>query len=165
MIDVMRQYIHDLLESLGIKFSFIEHAPIITMEEGMEIAAKLGVVPCKNLFLVNRQKEYLLLLVAGDKKVSTKEIARQIGSSHLSFASDEELQELLHVVSGGVSILGLAYDKANKVKPVIDSAILHTEFIGCHPCYNNCSLKLRTKDILDVFLPAVNHADYKIVQA
>ena len=31
------------------------------------------------------------------------------------------------------------------------------EFLGCHPCINTSSLKLYTKDILETFLPAVNH--------
>ena len=31
------------------------------------------------------------------------------------------------------------------------------EYLGCHPCINTSSLKLRTADVLETFLPAVHH--------
>lgn len=91
----MKQEIYNTLDRLGIDYTRLEHPPIMTMEEGMTIAQKLGVSPCKNLFLVNKQKEYFLLLLSGNKKLSAKSIAKQIGSSHLSFASDEDMKILL----------------------------------------------------------------------
>jgi Ala-tRNA(Pro) deacylase len=35
--------------------------------------------------------------------------------------------------------------------------VLEGEYIGCHPCVCTSSLKIRTEDILQVFLPAVGH--------
>ena len=49
----------------------------------------------------------------------------------------------------------------NKVKLLIDKEIMRTDYIGCHPCENTYSLKLKTKDILDIFLPAIGHADFE----
>lgn len=156
----MREKIYQLLERLHISYIQLQHQPITTMDEGIEIARTLGVNPCKNLFLVNKQRQYFLLLTSGDKKVSLKEIAGQIGSSRLSFASDEDLKDILNCVPGGVSPLGLIYDNAHKVTLIIDSAIINTEYTGCHPCENTISLKLRTKDLLLIVLPAINHPDY-----
>ena len=82
----MKQEIYNTLDRLGIDYTRLEHPSIMTMEEGMTVVQKLGVSPCKNLFLVNKQKEYFLLLLSGNKKLSAKSIAKQIGSSHLSFA-------------------------------------------------------------------------------
>ena len=61
----MKQEIYNTLDRLGIDYTRLEHPPIMTMEEGMTIAQKLGVTSCKNLFLVNKQKEYFLLLTFG----------------------------------------------------------------------------------------------------
>ena len=153
----MKQEIYNTLDRLGIDYTRLEHPSIMTMEEGMTIAQKLGVSPCKNLFLVNKQKEYFLLLLSGNKKLSAKSIAKQIGSSHLSFASDEDMETLLFTTPGAVSI----HDKENKVKLLIDKDVILADYIGCHPCENTCSLKIRTKDILEVLLPAINHADFE----
>ncbi len=102
-----------------------------------------------------------MLLLSGNKKLSAKSIAKQIGSSHLSFASDEDMETLLFTTPGAVSILGLIYDKENKVKLLIDKDVIQADYIGCHPCENTCSLKIRTKDILEVLLSAINHADFE----
>lgn len=160
----MRSEIYNILDKSGIGYISMEHHPIMTMEEGIAIAKRLGVASCKNLFLVNKQKEYFLLLLPGHKKLSVKELAKQIGSSHLSFASSEELEEFLSTSPGAVSVLGLIYDKGNKVKLLIDKEIMQTDYIGCHPCENTCSLKLKTKDIVETLLPAIGHMDFREVQ-
>ena len=105
--------------------------------------------------------QYFWLIVFYFPKVEAKSIAKQIGSSHLSFASDEDMKTLLFTTPGAVSILGLIYDKENKVKLLIDKDVIQADYIGCHPCENTCSLKIRTKDILEVLLPAINHADFE----
>lgn len=152
------------LNELGIAYTMLDHQPIMTMAEGEAIANALGVKACKNLFLVNRQDEHFLLLLSGEKRLNTKSIAKQINSSHLSFASANDLQDYLSVEQGAVSVLALMFDKKNKVKLIIDQDVASQEFIGCHPCVNTCSLKLRTKDVLNKFLPAVGHEKYLIIE-
>lgn len=46
---------------------------------------------------------------------------------------------------------------------MIDSELLRDEFVGCHPCVNTSSLKLKTKDIVEKFLPYVEH-EYTAVE-
>ena len=114
---------------------------------------------CKNLFLRNRQKTtFYLLLMPGDKKFVTKDLSGQLGISRLSFAEPEFMEEYLNITPGSVSVLGLMNDKENRVRLLIDQAILEQEFLGCHPCINTSSLKIRTSDIIEIFLPCINHA-------
>ena len=63
---------------------------------------------------------------------------------------------------GSVTILGLMNDTENRVQLLIDREVLNEEFLGCHPCINTSSLKLRTQDVLEKFLPRVHH-DYTVV--
>ena len=65
--------------------------------------------------------------------------------------------EYLDIKPGAVSIMGLMNDKENNVKLLVDEDVLKDEYIGCHPCVNTSSLKLRTKDVFDKYLKAVNH--------
>lgn len=152
-----------LLDRLRIPYQSLRHAPILTMEEGREIARTLQTVPCKNLLLCNRQHAFFLCLLPGEKRVSLQEIARQAGSSRLSFAPEEALRTLLRTVPGAVSPLGLLYDTEKQVRLLIDREIVNAETIGCHPCSNTYSLKIRTKDLLDKLLPEIGHADYRII--
>ena len=84
----MEQRSFALLEELQIPYSYVDHAPALTMEDCAEIDEVLGVKMCKNLVLCNRQKtDYYLLLMPGDKVFKTKELSSQINSARLSFAS------------------------------------------------------------------------------
>lgn len=149
---------YDLLDRLGIPFWRTDHAPATTMEVCHDIDAVLDVLICKNLFLCNRQKtEFYLLMMPGDKPFKTKELPSQIGSARLSFAPEEYMEEYLDIHPGAVSVMGLMNDSDNHVRLLVDEDVLMGEYIGCHPCVNTSSLKIKTKDITEIFLKAVHH--------
>ena len=150
--------VYRFLDGLKIKYIRADHEAADTMEKCLEIDKALDVKMCKNLFLCNRQKtNFYLLLMPGDKPYKTKEISSQIGSARLSFGETEYLQKYLDIMPGSVSVLGLINDKAKAVTLLVDKDLLDNEYIGCHPCVNTSSLKIKTADILEVFLPSVDH--------
>ena len=137
--------VYDLLDSLGIEYERTDHERTDTMEACNEIDAILQVTICKNLFLCNRQKtNFYLLMMPGDKPFKTKELSSQINSARLSFASPEDMERLLDITPGSVSIMGLMNDKENAVQLLVDEDGLQGEYLGCHPCINTSSLKMRT---------------------
>ena len=149
---------YDFLDSLGIEYKRTDHGHADTMEACNEIDAVLGVLICKNLFLCNRQKTaFYLLMMPGDKKFKTKELSAQINSARLSFAEPEDMLKYLDIEPGAVSIMGLMNDKDHVVQLLIDEDVLKDEYLGCHPCVNTSSLKLRTEDVIRKYLPAVGH--------
>lgn len=150
--------VYDLLDRLGIEYLRTDHAHADTMEACNEIDRVLDVLICKNLFLCNRQKtKYYLLMMPGDKPFKTKELSSQINSARLSFASAGAMEEYLDIQPGSVSVLGLMNDKKNAVTLLVDEDVLKGEYVGCHPCVNTSSLKIKTEDIFDKFLKAVGH--------
>ena len=154
---------YDLLDSLEMKYQRTDHEHADTMEACNEIDAILEVTICKNLFLCNRQKTaFYLLMMPGDKKFKTKELSAQINSARLSFAEPEDMLKYLDIEPGSVSIMGLMNDKDHAVQLLIDEDVLKDEYLGCHPCVNTSSLKMRTDDVIKKFLPAVGH-DYRTV--
>ena len=154
---------YDFLDELGIKYLRTDHEPADNMEACNRIDAVLGVIICKNLFLCNRQKtSFYLLMMPGDKKFKTKELSKQINSARLSFADAEDMLKYLDIEPGAVSIMGLMNDKNKEVKLLIDEDVLKDEYIGCHPCVCTSSLKIKTEEIVNKFLPAVEH-EYQTV--
>ncbi len=150
--------VYDLLDRLGISYERTDHAPADNMEACNEIDRVLDTLICKNLFLCNRQKtQFYLLMMPGDKAFKTKDLSGQIGSARLSFAEPEFMEEYLHILPGAVSVMGLMNDRENHVRLLIDKPVAEAEYMGCHPCVNTSSLKLRTEDVLEKFLPAVHH--------
>ena len=96
-------------------------------------------------------------MMPGDKPFKTKELSAQIGSSRLSFAPAEKMVEYLGLFPGSVSVMGLMNDNEQRVQLLVDQDLFRDEYIGCHPCVNTSSLKLRRADIFETFLPAVKH--------
>ena len=154
---------YDFLDRLGIEYQRTDHERADNMEACNEIDAVLGVIICKNLFLCNRQKtKYYLLMMPGDKKFKTKELSKQINSARLSFADADAMLEFLDIEPGAVSIMGLMNDRNNAVQLLIDEDVLEDEYIGCHPCVCTSSLKIKTGDIIDKFLPETGHGFMKV---
>ncbi len=147
-----------LLDSLGIEYDRVDHEALFTMEACAAVDAVLGMHICKNLFLQTRTgSAFYLLLMPDDKPFKTKELSAQIGSSRLSFSDAEHMQLLLSLTPGSVSVMGLAFDQEKKVQLLIDRDLLQSEYFGCHPCINTSTLRMRTADILEKFLPAIGH--------
>ena len=153
--------VYELLDRLGIAYERVDHEAAETMEACEEIDKFLApAVICKNLFLCNTQKtKFYLLMIRGDKKFKTKEISSQIHSARLSFAPAEKMEEYLDILPGSVSVLGLMNDKEHQVQLLVDEDVLNAEYVGCHPCVNTSSLRLKTSDIFNTFLKEVSH-DY-----
>lgn len=156
--------VYELLEKLDIPYLRLDHEEAASVEDCHNVDRILGIHICKNLFLCNKQKtDFYLLMMPGDKKFKTKELSAQIHSARLSFAESEYMEEFLNISPGSVSVMGLMNDGDKRVRLLIDRDILQDEYVGCHPCVNTSSLKIRTKDILDKYLPYVGH-DYTVVE-
>ena len=155
--------VYDFLDKLQIPYEGVDHDIANTIEDCREIEKELQIGVCKNLFLCNRQKTtFFLLMMPGDKHFETKVISHQLGVCRLSFAESRYMEEFLDITPGSVSVLGLMNDVEEQVDLLIDEDLLKEEYLGCHPCINTSSLKLRTSDILQKFVKATGHS-YHIV--
>ena len=149
---------YDYLDRLGIAYKRTDHERADNMEACNVIDAVLGVIICKNLFLCNRQKTvFYLLMMPGDKKFKTKELSAQINSARLSFADPADMLKYLDIEPGAVSIMGLMNDTEHQVNLLIDEDVLKDEYLGCHPCVCTSSLKMKTADVIEKFLPSTGH--------
>ena len=156
--------VYDLLDNLEIEYERVDHPAAMTMEACEEIDRVLEATICKNLLLCNRQQtDFYLLLMPGDKKFVTRELSAQLGTARLSFATPDYMEAFLDITPGSLSVMGLMNDKECAVNLLIDSDILESEYIGCHPCVNTSSMKIRTDDILEKFLKHTGHGYTEVV--
>ena len=149
---------YDLLDKLGVEYQRIDHEAAMTMEACAEIDKVLDATICKNLLLCNRQcTAFYLLMIPGDKVFKTSVLSKEIGSSRLSFAKPEYMEEFLDITPGSVSVLGLINDRDHHVQLLMDEDVLKGEYFGCHPCINTSSLRIRTADLMEKIIPAMDH--------
>ena len=151
--------VYELLDSLNIAYTRVDHEPAMTMEACVAVDEALGTVMCKNLLLCNRQcTDFYLLLMPGDKPFKTSVLSKQIGSSRLSFADGSYMEQFLDITPGSLSVLGLMNDKDHRVKLLIDADVLSGDAVGVHPCINTSSLGIATRDLTEKLIPAMGHA-------
>ena len=149
---------YDFLDKLNIKYYRVDHEHANTIEACEDVEKILGCKICKNLLLTNRQQTAVYLLaMPGEKPFKTKILSKQIGSARLSFASEEQMLNLLNITPGSVSVLGLMNDEKKEVRILIDKDLSAEEYFGCHPCINTSSLKLKTVDVINKIIPATGH--------
>ena len=65
--------------------------------------------------------------------------------------------KFLDITPGSVSVLGLINDREMNVRLLIDKDVVCGEYIGCHPCINTSSLRIKTSDFVTKIIPAMKH--------
>ena len=157
------QRCYELLDRLGVEYYRVDHEHADTIEACHAIEGTLGASICKNLFLCNRQQtDFYLLLMPGDKPFKTKYLSAQLGCSRLSFGSEEQLLHYIGTTHGSASVLGLLNDRGHAVHLIADNDLKNAEWFACHPCRNTSSLRLRTADLLSVYLPHTGHTPVRV---
>ena len=156
MRDFWEQRVYDLLDELNIPYERVDHDAAYDMGACGVIRQVLGVRICKNLLLTPRNRSaFYLLAMPDDLPFRTADFSKIIGSSRLSFATEEDLRDLLGVQIGSASVLGLMNDTEHRVTLAMERRVADAEWFGCHPCRNTSSLRLKTSDLLHVFLPHI----------
>ena len=151
----MQSYL--FLEKIGVDYIRAEHDEAATIELCEEVEKVIDAKICKNLLLCNRQQtKFYMLLIPGDMPFKTKYLSAQINSSRLSFASGEQMEKLLNVSPGSLTVLSLMFDKEENIELLIEKNVFKDEYFACHPCVNSATVKFLTSDLKDKILPALN---------
>ncbi len=150
--------VYDFLDRIGVNYTTLCHPAAFTMEECENVRKNIGAPVFKNLFLTNRQQtDYYLLMIPADKPFKTKYLSSQLGCARLSFASAEAMMEMLHIMPGAVSPLGLIHDTSHRVRLIVDRDLAGVDLYACHPCVNTASIALSLSDLLEKVIPATGH--------
>ena len=142
--------VYAFLLKCGVSFEVTEHKAVYNMKEMAEIELPHPEADAKNLFIRDdKKRNYYLLTVKGDKKVDLKEFRKNQQTRALSFASDEDLSNILGLIPGAVTPLGILNDDECKVKVFIDEE-LAGGLIGIHPNDNTSTVWLQTIDLVKI---------------
>lgn len=151
--------IYDVLALLNIKYEEAFHEKVYTIEEANRINISIAGAECKNLFLKSKNKYYLLIL-KDTKRADLKIVKEFINSSNLSFARENELNDIMGLEKGSVTPFGLINDKENLVTVLIDSCLVNNKLFF-HPNRNDRTINIDYSDLLR-FIEYVKH-DYYII--
>lgn len=147
-----KKQIYEYIKNKQIWYEITEHKAVYSMSEISEVEIPYPEADAKNLFVRDDKKEnYYLITVRGNKRVNLKEFRKENNTKPLSFASEKELKEIIQILPGSVSPLGILNDKENKVKVFLDKEFIEkTDIIGIHPNDNTATIWLKTKDLINI---------------
>ena len=155
---LLQQEIYRLLAYLDIPFERVESDEAIAMEDCIFIEKKLNMKMVKTLFLCNRQQtEFFLFITRGDKAFSSRKFSMALETARVSFAPEEKMEKMLGTGIGAATVFSALLDKENKVKIIIDEEVAAEQWYGCSDGTTTGYIKIKTKLILECFLPAVKH--------
>lgn len=141
MIEKNEQEVYDILNSLEIEYVRYEHRPIYTVNEAKELDILIPGKKCKNLFLRNGKGDInYIVILDEEKRVNLKLLAKQIGSTRLSFASEERLFKNLRLTPGSVTPFGIINDVNRDVIVLIDRDLINEKLVNFHPNVNTVTI-------------------------
>lgn len=149
----LQRQVYETFAELGIPFERVDTDPGITMEDCLNIDAKIGVRIVKTLFLCNRQQtEFYLYVTTDDKPFVTRDFCGALGIPRVSFASSEKLWDLTGVLPGATTILSAVLPQAAGVHLVMDRGVTESEYTACTDGTATCFVKVKTSDLLGKYL-------------
>lgn len=142
--------VYETLEKMGISYRKTEHRAIFSRDDVTPEEEYLwqGYKVSKNLFLRNAKgdKHYLVVTTV-DKKADLKELAKKIGSTRLSFSSEQRLDKYLKVKPGSVSSFAVLNDEGREVIVVFDKALVGEKHFALHPNENTSTIYMDFSDV------------------
>ena len=122
-----KQEIYKFLNDKNIWHEITEHKAVFNMAELSEINIPYPEADAKNIFVRDdKKRNYYLITVKGDKKVDLKEFRKNNNTRALSFASENDLMDIMNLIPGSVTPLGMLNDKEMKVKLFIDKEFIES---------------------------------------
>ena len=113
--------IYEYMKKENIWFEVTEHKAVYNMEELASVELPYPEADAKNLFVRDdKKKNYYLITVKGDKRVDLKEFKEKYGTRRLSFASENDLMNIMGLIPGAVTPFGILNDSEKKVQIYID---------------------------------------------
>lgn len=149
----------DLLKILDIKYTSVTHKPAYTSKEAEFIKEKINGMGCKNLFLKDNLGKYYLYVFEDTKKANIKALEKFLGVKKLHFGSSEELENILKLIPGGVTPLGIINDTSNLVCIILDESLVNNKLL-VHLNTNTTTVSIDYSDLIK-YITYLKH-EYKI---
>ncbi len=154
MVYATEKEAYDLLEKLEISYERLDHRPITSVQD---LEFTLPGQQVKNLVLKNKKsRQFYMVILHDEKQANLAALAERLGEKRLSFASDDQLEELLHVPAGTVTPFGLLFDTDKRIQVVVDAEVDQTLTVGFHPFINSTTLNIAYTDF-EKIMDFVNH--------
>ncbi len=145
------------LDDLNIAHSTVEHAATFTVEEGRHLKASMPGGHSKNLLMKDKDGTIVLISAWADSQLKLNQLHKLIGTRRLSFANAELMMECLGVAPGSVTAFALMNDTEQRVRFIVDAALMGFDKVNFHPLVNTATTAI-SREGLRRFVEATGHS-------
>jgi Ala-tRNA(Pro) deacylase len=140
-----------LLEKNKIPYEVIEHEPVYTNPAMAEALGVNEADTVKSLVLLTKEKQMVVLVLPGDKKVDWKKAAVGIGTKKVSFAKPEAVLEKVGCEVGCVPPFG----QLTALPIFMDMELTRKNVVYFNPGKHDKSFKIKAWDLKKVSRPTL----------
>ena len=142
----------EMLTHKGFIYQCIEHIPLRTVADSKQVrddflTTQEGGGHIKNLYLRDKKKNNFLIVLPEDTELDLKALSVLIGSSRLSFGSENRLFDNLGVRPGAVTPLAMVTGVHHAVNLYMDSRLREVVYLYMHPLVNDRTVAMKPADV------------------
>ena len=147
----LEEKIIGMLKDNDISYDVITHEPVYTNPVMAEVLGVTEGETVKSLVLTTREKEMIVLVLPGDKRVDWKQAAAGAGTKKVSFAKPEAVAGAVGCEVGCVPPFGHL-----TVLPVyMDGDLIKKDLVYFNPGVHDKSLKIKAWDLKKLCRPTM----------
>jgi len=143
--------VKELLERNGIPYEVLEHAPVYTSEEAAKVRNVELRTGVKALVLKTEEGKFVMGLIAADRKIDLKKLAKIAGTKKLQLTSPQEVLKITGCEVGSVHPFG----NLHGLPTYMDSSILKNDMVNFNAGLHTVSIQMKAKDLIKAIRPSV----------
>jgi Ala-tRNA(Pro) deacylase len=147
--------LYSYLQKISISVATISHPEVISCEESKSYYDALGYEEkqyglCKNIFIRDKKgKNFWLIIIDHNKMIDMVELKEVLHSTRkIGFATSQNLENILGVEAGAVSLFSIFNDKEKRVKVIIDECLIDKDILAFHPNYRGLTSFISSQDAI-----------------
>ena len=145
--------IRQLLDSNDKEYKLSEHEPVYTSEQAAKVRGadlKSGV---KALVLKTHESKFILVLVAADRRIDIKMLAKHINTKSLKLAKPDEVLKKTNCEIGSVHPFGIIHD----LPTYMDSSVLENEYVEFNIGVHTKSIRMKSEGLVEIVKPEIGN--------
>ena len=150
-MSAVEEKIVGMLKEQKIGYETVEHEPVFTNPAMAEALGVTEAETVKSLVLMTKEKQMVVLVLPGNKKVVWKKAAADFGTKKVSFAKPEQVIDKVGCEVGCVTPFG----KLTALPIHMDEELIKKDYVYFNPGVHDKSYKIRGWDLKKVSHPKV----------
>jgi len=145
----LEENIIEILKKNKISYEIFEHEPVYTNPAMAEALGVSEAETVKSLVLMTKEKEMVVLVLPGNKRVDWKKAASGVGTKKVSFAKPEQVSEKVGCEVGCVPPFG----QMTPLPIYMDTELTKKDYVYFNPGVHHKSFKVKAWDLKKMCKP------------